>query len=373
MNLSPLGIVGILVGECAGPLPFAESAFCRHLCHIGQRQRLTIYVFCPGWVTSGHRSIPGYTFENGRWIRKQFRAPEIIYDRCISHDKRQQRRKQRCLEILNELQPFVYLTRGLAGKWSVYQALIKQNLFTPYLPDTVLYENSNQLSQWISSHNGEAFLKPQNGTHGKRTLHVKQMDSELESGIVLTGRDSSNQLFRRKFRLRQDGLEWIHRFVGSRTFLLQPYLQLNNAKGEPFDVRVLMQKNENGKWSMTGMAVRAGRKHSLTSNLHGGGSAHLAQPFLTKELGQQAALEALQIIRNLSEAIPKQLESHFGRLAELGIDFGVDRRGHVWILEVNSKPGRSSLFRIGDIQGARKSVENPIQYARYLLLRKTFA
>lgn len=373
MNPSPQGIVGILVGECTGPLPFAESAFCRQLCHIGHRQGMTIYVFCPGWVTSGRRSIPGYTFENGKWIRKQFRAPEIIYDRCISHDKRQQRRKQRCLEILNELQPFVYLTRGLAGKWSVYQALVKHRLFGPYLPETVRYQGLNQLDQWISSHEGEAFLKPQNGTHGKRTLHVKEIELELGGGLIVTGRDSSNQLFRRKFRSRQDGLEWIHRFVGSRIFLLQPYLQLNNANGEPFDVRVLMQKNENGEWSTTGMAVRAGRKHTLTSNLHGGGSAHRALPFLTKELGEQAASRAVHIIHHLSEAIPKHLESHFGRLGELGIDFGIDRRGKVWILEVNSKPGRSSLFRIGDMQGARKSVENPIQYARYLLLRKTLA
>lgn len=373
MNLSPQGIVGILVGEYAGPLPFAESAYCRQLCHIGNRQRMTIYVFCPGWVISGRRSIPGYTFENGKWIRKQFPAPEIIYDRCISHDKKQQRRKQRCLEILTELQPFVYLTRGLAGKWSVYQALMKHSLFAPYLPSTVRYESTVQLDNWLSLHEGEAFLKPQNGSHGKRTLHVKEMNAELGGGLALTGRDSRNQLFRRKFRSRQDGLEWIHRFIGSRAFLLQPYLQLNNSQGEPFDVRVLMQKNENGAWSMTGMAVRAGRKHSLTSNLHGGGTAHRALPFLNKELGERNGIKAVQIISKLSEVIPKHLESQFGRLGELGIDYGVDRRGRIWILEVNSKPGRSSFFRIGDMQGARKSVENPIQYARYLLLRKTLA
>ncbi|MNJ52792.1 Endospore coat-associated protein YheD [compost metagenome] len=213
-------------------------------------------------------------------------------------------------------------------------------------------------------------MKPQNGTHGKRTLYVKMLDAELGEGLLLIGRDGSNQLFRRRFRSRQGGLDWIHKFIGASTFLLQPYLQLNNSKGEPFDVRVLMQKNENGVWSMTGMAVRAGRKHSLTSNLHGGGTAHRALPFLTAELGEHAGQKAARIIRNLSHDIPEHLESNFGRLAELGIDFGVDRTGHVWILEVNSKPGRSSLFRIGDMQGARKSVENPIQYARYLLLRK---
>ncbi|GAA0133680.1 spore coat associated protein SpaC [Paenibacillus sp. YSY-4.3] len=373
MNRFSQGIVGIMVCECAGPLPFAEAAFCRKLCHIGHRQRMTIYVFCPGWVTPGSRSIPGYTFENGKWIRKLFPAPEIIYDRCISPDKRQQRRKQRCLELLTDQQPFVYLTRALAGKWSVYQALKKHRTIVSYLPDTVRYESPDHLNQWLFAHKGEAFLKPQNGTHGKRTLHVKNTEGKWGDGLMITGRDGSNQLFRKRFRTREGGLVWIHRFIGARAFLLQPYLQLNNSKGEPFDVRVLMQKNENGMWSMTGMAVRAGRKHSLTSNLHGGGTAHRAIPYLTKELGEQLGVQTVEIIRNLATAIPEHLESHFGRLAELGIDFGVEPGGQVWVLEVNSKPGRSSFFRIGDMHGARKSVENPIQYARYLLLRKTLA
>ncbi|WP_019638309.1 YheC/YheD family protein [Paenibacillus fonticola] len=371
MNSSSHGIVGIMAGESTGPLPFSESAFCRHLCHIGNRQKLTVYVFCPSWVTPSRRGVPGYTYENGKWIRKLFPAPDIIYDRCFSFDKKQQRRKQRCMDLLTGLQPFVYLTRGLAGKWSVYQALKKNSLFSAYLPHTVRYETTGQLDQWLKFHQGEAFLKPQNGTHGKRTMYVKVVNSGLGEGLLLIGRDGGNQLFRKRFYSRQDGLEWIHKFIGSKTFLLQPYLLLNNSKGEPFDVRVLMQKNENGVWSMTGMAVRAGRKHSLTSNLHGGGTAHRALPFLTKELGEHTGQRAAKIIRNLSQAIPEQLESYFGRLAELGIDFGVDQSGQVWILEVNSKPGRSSLFRIGDMQGARKSVENPIQYARYLLLHKT--
>lgn len=78
----------------------------------------------------------------------------------------------------------------------------------------------------------------------------------------------------------------------------------------------------------------------------------------------------METIDQLSANIPIHLESHFGRLAELGIDFGVDQQGKVWILEVNSKPGRSSFFKIGDVISARKSIENPIGYARYLLLNK---
>lgn len=369
MNKTPQGIVGILVAESDGPLPFAEAAFCRRLCRIGERQGLCVYVFCLGWIASGNAAgIPAYTIEQGAWVRRWFPRPDIIYDRCLTHDRKQQLRKHRLLARLSAEHPFVYLARGLAGKWTVYQALLKCPEVSGYLPETALYQGRAQLDEWLRAHDGEAFLKPRNGTHGKRTLHVKWHPSRDEVRVM--GRNGRNAVFRRRFSTKQAALDWIDRFAGKRPFLIQPYLQLISSSGEPFDVRVLMQKNADGEWGLTGMAVRAGRKDSLTSNLHGGGTAHRALPYLTRELGESAGKAAANEIRKLSLLIPAYLETRFGRLAELGLDYGVDRQGNVWVLEVNSKPGRTSFFRIGDPETARRSLENPIDYARHLLLSK---
>jgi hypothetical protein len=61
------------------------------------------------------------------------------------------------------------------------------------------------------------------------------------------------------------------------------------------------------------------------------------------------------------------LESCHGRLVELGIDFGVDLDGYIWILEVNSKPGRSIFTYLQDDKARNRALENPIRYAKYLL------
>ncbi|GGH14574.1 YheC/YheD family endospore coat-associated protein [Paenibacillus segetis] len=368
MNKPIPGTVGILVDESSGPLPFTEPDFCRKLCMIGRRYNMAIYIFCPTWVHSGKNLIPGFTYENGSWIKKMFPFPDIIYDRFFSRDNKHQRLKQRCLSLLTDNHPFVYLTRGLAGKWAVYQALCKSKEIAPYLPETIQYTGAIQLADWLSSHGGEAFLKPQHGTHGKRTLHVKI--TNMDDRLRVRGRSGNNTIFRRIFRNKADGFEWINKITGKRNYLLQQYLQLNSSQEEPFDIRVLMQKNQNGLWSLTGMAVRAGRRNSLTSNLHGGGTAYEVLPFLGRELGTTVSNELIHLITQLSERIPSYLESYFGRLAELGIDFGVDKEGKVWILEVNSKPGRSSFSQIGDMKSARRSIENPIHYARYLLLSR---
>lgn len=368
INNRSQGVMGIMVAESMDPIPFAESGFCRKLCLIGNRRGITVYAFCPSSLRAGGTVISGYSYHAGDWHQKLFPPPDIIYDRFFTQDRRQQQRKRRVMSQLSETHPFVYLTRGLSGKWQVYQALSKFPEIAPYLPETMLYKNLNQLADWLDVHGGEAFLKPQNGTHGKRTLYVRT--SEIQGGMSMVGRDSRNEVIRRHFYTRREGLEWIDKFTGDRPYLLQPYLKLTNSQGEPFDVRVLMQKNDTGAWELTGMAARVGPKHALTSNLHGGGTAHKALPFLSMELGEITARQCLLQIRKLAMKIPESLESHFGRLAELGIDFGVDRQGSVWVLEVNSKPGRSSFFRIGDHRSARKSVENPVGYARYLLLGK---
>lgn len=364
------GIIGILTSETGEAPAFTEAGFCRKLCLIGSKQGLTVYVFCPSSIRADRESVLGFMIENGVWKKRLFPPPDIVYDRFFARDHRQRERKRRALSVLSQIRPFAYLARGLTGKWRVYRALEKFPAIASYLPETSTYDSPSQLSFWLDSHRGDAFLKPQNGTHGKHTLHVSVPRSKDRDRLSVIGRDGQNEVLRHLFKTRKEGLEWIDRFTGGRPFLIQPYLDLNTSAGEPFDIRVLMQKNDKGAWELTGMAARVGPKHALTSNLHGGGRAYRALPLLIREFGEHAAGKIHDLIRELSMTIPFSLESHFGRLAELGIDFGVDRKGGVWVLEVNSKPGRSSFFRIGEPLSAKKAIENPILYARYLLLSK---
>lgn len=364
------GIIGILASETVGSPSFTEPGFCRKLCLIGSKQGLTVYVFCASSVRTDRESVLGFIHENGSWRKRLFPPPDIVYDRCFAQDHKQQERKHRALSLLCKTHPFVYLARGLTGKWRVYQALEKYPAIAPHLPETSTYESASQLAEWLDSHQGDAFLKPQVGTHGKHTLRVSVLKNREQDSLRIIGRNGQNEVLRHLFKTKQGGIQWIDRFTGSRPFLIQPYLDLVTSGGEPYDIRVLVQKNDKGAWELTGMAARVGPKHALTSNLHGGGTARRALPLLVREHGELAARKIHDLIRELSMTIPCSLESHFGRLAELGIDFGVDRNGAVWVLEVNSKPGRSSFFRIGEPLSAKKAIENPILYARYLLLSK---
>ena len=358
------GTLGIIVSETKhGVVSFSESIFAQKLCQIAGRQGLIAFAFTPKDITED-MSIQGYTFQDGVWQLKMFPLPDLIYDRCFCSGAAQAEKHQK-LAMLSHLRRFRYLSRGLAGKWLVYEKLRQLPAAASHLPKTYRYHGAKQLQLLLPRWNGHAFLKPQHGTHGKLTLHISQVDPY--EPVKLTGRNAKNQIIQVELPSLQEVGPFINTFRKGKPFLIQPYLPLTTHEGEPYDIRVLMQKGAIGRWSMTGIAARVGQTGSLTSNLHGGGKAMQAEPMLRHELGSATATTVLHQIRELSYEIPEFLEGQFGRLAELGLDFGVDKAGNVWILEVNSKPGRSAFESIGDLKSAKKAVENPILYACYLL------
>ena len=128
----------------------------------------------------------------------------------------------------------------------------------------------------------------------------------------------------------------------------------------------LIQKNKNGEWETLGMAARVGATKNITSNLHGGGYAKSVPTLLSQEYDKEKAKEIEKEIDHLATVIPKYIEDHHGHLFEVGLDLGVDRNGRVWIIEVNSKPGRRVFSLLNDNVRRNKSLKQPIYYAEYL-------
>nr|WP_245339444.1 YheC/YheD family protein [Paenibacillus shirakamiensis] len=356
-----------MVSEKQSSPPFSESLFCKRLSIAGKRHGVQVVVFSPEHVTGLLNQLDGYTYARGQWVHGSSRLPDIIYDRMNYKNAKHVHRTREYLAAMHGRTPLHYLARGLSGKWTVYQCLNRLSMLSPHLPETVKFKHTSQLQSRLRRHPQGVFLKPHSGTHGKRTLRVLRDGSE---SIRVDGRDPNNVPFQRRFADLSSAEEFLDTFIGDRSYILQPYLELSNTDQQPFDIRVLMQKNDQGRWTLTGMAARIGESGSITSNLHGGGTATGASEYLAKEFGSHTASTLIAKLTELSAHIPEQLESHFGRLAELGIDFGIDRDAQLWIIEVNSKPGRSAFFQIGDLKCAQQSVDNPVVYARYLWLRQ---
>lgn len=365
-STKPARYVGVMANETEGFPPFAERQFYARLCELGRGLGLTVYVFSPLRADPERDEVMGYTFTSGSgqrgWKEGTFPLPDLIYDRSFFTRRQDYTLHRAAVRRLHSKKVIPYLGHGLKSKWELAAFLQRDPELRPYLPRTAKLIRPELAIDWLSRE-AKVFLKPQGGSQGKGTLMAERRSGEYR----IRARDSRNQAVERSFKDADAFLDWLRRFVGKRSYLIQQYLDLASKEGDSWDVRSLVQKNGRGLWELTGMAVRRGGPGSITSNIHGGGDALEAGSFLRQQFGAEQAARIEETLRFLSNRIPPVLEASNGRMAELGLDLGVDRDGRVWIIEVNSKPGRSVFQRLSMKEAGYKAARNPMAYASHLL------
>jgi hypothetical protein len=405
--------LGIMTTRTAGEPPFGSRHFYRRLCLAGSRAGMDVFVFTPQGIDWLNGTTECFRYEQrlSHWVRHSCKLPEAVYDRCFFTDRAQYQTHRTAVRRLQEEHHALFLGCCLKGKWDVQRILERDGRFTGFLPQTEIMRGVDSAAVWLQEH-GQVLLKPQAGSQGRGVLLVQREGAaqttrsataaqavplrgrEAAGGsgtaqepgsamaaqavplrgreaamFTVRGRDARNRRIARGFADEATLLQWLRRFTAQRRYLQQQYLLLQSCTGDAYDVRSLVQKDGTGRWQVTGTAVRRGQSGSLTSNLHGGGIVEPVGNFLSTQFNPIQANVIIDELRRLSELIPEALEASHGRLVELGIDFGIDTSGHIWILEVNSKPGRSIFDCTQDEKAHIRAVTNPIRYARYLLLK----
>ncbi|GLX69604.1 YheC/YheD family protein [Paenibacillus glycanilyticus] len=362
-----VGLFVASIEEQGGIVKMPEPKFARMLSEAATRLGMDLFVFSPAQYEERSGQLSGFRFRNGSWMKETCQLPDILYDRCFYRNAEEKSRCRALRAVIKERQPAIPLNGNLPGKWEVYNALRQDYLLAPLLPQTIRLDRLDRIRQLFKDGSRDIFLKPSAGMQGKGAIHLKQCP--LTKEWTAAGRTRSNTPFRHQFGDYATLASWAQRFLAVSSYIAQPYLPLTDTHGHPFDLRVLVQKNGNGRWTITGTAIRTGRSDSITSNLHGGGTATRATEYLVSKYGSAKAEQMMNKIHHASLHASEKLESFYGRLAELGIDFGIEQSGTVWLLEVNSRPGRSSFEQSGDRMAEQLSIEQPLKYARLLAQR----
>jgi glutathione synthase/RimK-type ligase-like ATP-grasp enzyme len=150
------------------------------------------------------------------------------------------------------------------------------------------------------------------------------------------------------------------------SYLLQQAVDNRLRNGQVYDFRLVVQKDGNGKWTLTGGAARVGGARSITSNLHGGGRAVAWQTMLMKQFTAKRSESIVNEMKTLSIRVAEALEQRYGRLCELGLDIAVDHGGKPWLLEVNPKPAREIFRKTGQHATYRTAIRRPLEFAIFL-------
>ncbi|MBA9025290.1 YheC/YheD family endospore coat-associated protein [Peribacillus huizhouensis] len=345
--------LGIMLSELS-----KEQRYSTEIAKRASKNNLKVFRFKSSSIDIANKTLQGesYNPQANLWEPEKFPIPTFIYDRSFHGLIRDDQIARKKITWLKEQAQF--LGHGLPSKWQVYSELKDLPLLQAYLPQTSQATDAETI--WNHLHkNEQILLKP---LFGSRGIGIYLL-SKVEDGTLVT-MTKQEKRYERNFKSKQQLLRWIESLLKKFQFLIQPYLPLFNLENEPFDLRILLQKDANNQWVEQGRGIRQGNKGCITSNLATGGKIITYEKFINQIDNPHKKYIELTI-GHLLRTLPEELESRFQPLFELGIDLGIDQKNRVWILDINSKPGRKI---IETLQPEKKDVlyEAPIAYCKYL-------
>lgn len=345
--------LALLLSRCSSPLhPFgANTPFAERIAGLAPELGVDVIGLDPDNLDLRRVSLLAARLRPGKgWSFDRTFLPDIAWDRTFRWDDGKHLRPllKRRIPLLN---------RRRLDKWEAHQALAATPGLRLHLPETERAERSERLQAMLDRH-PRLFLKPVRGSVGR--------------GIIQVTRGGPGRLLLRYVSEKDAGLQevsatyrqldrWLARHPGR--YLAQQGLDLQVWDGRPADLRALVQKDGQGRWTLTGMGVRLAAPGRFTTNLHTGGDCAPVET-LVRTLGLPAryAEDLAQIALETAGAIDEAT----GGVGELGLDFGLDREGRGWFIEQNGQPGRSIFERMGRRDLSEQAYRRPVEYALYL-------
>ncbi|WP_342511548.1 YheC/YheD family protein [Sporosarcina sp. FSL K6-1522] len=296
-----------------------------------------------------NRSIRGQVYENGQWIERIMRFPDVIYN-AGSPEK-----LAKSKEIIQKLKSEIpFTTHSIGNKWNVSERLKEAKEFSNYLIPTEVVKDADHFFTFIAAFEKVVF-KPIDGRKGKGIFFISKKEDHFQVGKDATNTDYS------KLQL----IDFITSKLSTGTYIIQPYIQSVTKSGQVFDFRLHVQKNGEGEWVITTIYPRVAPAGSIIANINNGGYTNYLDPFLQQEFKEEA-FNIRRTLEYFSLALANHLDElqmcHFEEVIdEIGVDIGLDENHKIWIYEVNWRPGCPPAFYLElDV------VINTIQYAMYL-------
>lgn len=335
------------------------------LSKIGRTLPGQVFVFMPDSVNWRQLTVRGYNYipssiGRGHWVSSTYPIPDVVYDRIASRNSEVREKVKAAKSRLKSLPYLSYFNPSFLNKWKVHQMLVKFPSLHAHLPETHLL-NETTLEKMIAKYD-VIFMKPANGSLGYGIIRVRRNEKgQLSFTTYGAGRragmaDNAEELLRKTNEFRK-----------GRSYIVQQGLNLSTYKGSTFDLRIIYQKNSKGQWQIGKKFVRVAPGGSSVANMARGGTALTSRKVFSYLYSQKAVIEEKnRQINDLCEKIAIGIEKGSGQLfGELGLDLGIDRNGHPWLIEVNSKPRKTTETDYSH-SIMKNAFKRPLEYAAFL-------
>ncbi|MGV3264372.1 YheC/YheD family endospore coat-associated protein [Cytobacillus pseudoceanisediminis] len=280
-------------------------------------------------------TIRGLFYHEEGWETFEVPFPNVVYDRLPN---RKSERRNELKEVRDRLQKdylIPWYNPGFFNKLDVYERLQNDEDISHYLPETHPFSSFSVIERMLADY-GHVFLKPINGSLG---LGIHQIIYDKKDGHYYCRYRVRDENRLRKFNSLENLMGNIFAGRSLSRMLVQQGIHLLRHEQRTIDFRIHTNKDENGEWNVTASAAKMAGHGSVTTHVKSGGEIKTLEELFESDAEKAAAVEKLsEAALKISKALERNME---GIIGEIGFDFGLDRNGHVWLFEANSKPGRS--------------------------------
>ncbi|WP_159881607.1 YheC/YheD family endospore coat-associated protein [Paenibacillus puerhi] len=333
------------------------------LIRAGEERGVLVYVMTTADFKLSGKQAAGYRYRASTksWKREMLPMPHVIYNRI----------PYRKFEALPEVQQVIqaclhhsqvrFFNPSFFNKWTLFEWLNKSKRTKPFIPETKKLNSGDDIDKLLQSY-PFLYLKPIRGKAGKGIMRVSRTESRSAPRLFeLSIQDKTRSHISRYPTVNQLWSQ-VRELVGSRDYIVQQGISLSSYKRRPFDLRVLVQKNYKGIWTVAGIGARLAGKSSITTHVPRGGSIDDPSKLLAHAFGQTEGKKIIRTAKQAALRIARQVETASGHtLGEMSMDLGVDSVGHIWFFEANSKP-----MKFDEPPIRQKSLENLIRYSIFL-------
>lgn len=336
------------------------------LIRIGREKGFIVYVLTAKNLYLSRSNLKGFVFneETESWQQRLLPFPDIIYNRIpLREDEIQPSVRNKISACAKD--PRVKLFNpSFFNKWYLFEWLRQSKTTKPYIPTTRKLISITGLSKLMQKH-PYLYLKPESGKAGKGIMTIK-VHAEKQLPYRLKIQEDKKSA---TYNCATISKLWtrIQKQSAGEAYIAQQGIQLASYHDRRFDLRALVQKNERGKWDLTGIGARVAGSSSITTHVPRGGMIEDPEKLLISSFNPDQARRILIKAKQTVLIIARQIERGSGQLlGEMSMDLGIDSTGNIWFFEANSKP-----MKFDEPHIRQKSLERIFQYGTYLTKTKT--
>jgi len=308
--------------------------------------------FTPSGIDWVDKRISGLVLEEGMWTAMDTGFPDAVYNRCFTSSSKITRRLEKAIG-----KGKVFNIYTMFDKLAIYNLFRESSLAEYFIPT---WSYSHVLLYLRLSEGKPVLIKPAKGALGNNVIKLEKEDNSYfvypQTNYPTEKFDNSKQLF-----------SFINRImIESPNYIMQPFINFMTEEESVFDMRYLVQKNDNGYWEVTADHCRVSYDDIFVTNMP-------YEIIPVQEIFERLDMDDSLItqMRDMSIEAAKLIEEKTGLMGELCVDFGIEENGRLRIIEINGKPDKS-LFRYISDDIYEKTMIMPLRHAEFLAKHEVF-